>query len=142
MQAEKTIRILLIEPGKHPRLVEVEHTNDRFNALVDGWYSATYPWEDLVALIFDDDGKCREGPLPNRMLEDYDLLVGPVFICGLGEEEFISISDELALKYAEKFWMPEAFLRIGDGLLVIRDDDGSVPTMDALLKGGADDGEV
>ena len=141
MSVAETIRVLLIEPGKHPRLVNVTG-NQEMNALVQGWFSATYPWDDPVALVFDDDGKCKEGPLPNRMLEDYDLLVGPVFICGLGEEDFISITDELALKYAEKFWMPEAFLRTSKGLVVFRDDDGSVPTMEALLRGGADNGCV
>ena len=104
MAAER-IRVLLIEPGRHPRFAEVTGSAE-MNRLVGGWFSATFPWDDPVALVFDDDGKFKADTLPNRMLEDYDLLVGPVFICGLGEEDFISITDELALKYARKFWMP------------------------------------
>lgn len=140
MGAEK-IRVLLIEPGRHPRLTEAAG-NEEMNALVQGWYSATYPWDDPVALIYDDDGKCKEGVLPNRVLEDYDILVGPVIICGIGTEDFISISDELALKYARKFWMPEAFIRTEAGVLAIRDDDGTEPTLELLLGGDTDDGDL
>ena len=140
MAADKTIRVLLIEPGTHPRLVEVAHELENLQALVGGYIEAVYPWDDPVALVCDEEGKCKSDTRPNRMLEDYDQLVGPVFICGLGEEDFASITDELALKYAEKFWMPETFIRTGAGLLVIRDDDGTTPTLEALLEGGADDG--
>ena len=140
MAADKTIRVLLIDPGKHPRIVEVEHKLENLQALVGGYIEAVYPWDDPVALVCDEEGKCKSDTLPNRMLDKYDQLVGPVFICGLGEENFASITDELALKYAEKFWMPETFFRTGAGLLVIRDDDGTTPSMEALLEGGTDDG--
>ena len=121
------IRVLLVEPHKHPRLVEVEHTLENLQALVGGDIAASYPWEDRVGLVYDDDGKCKEGSEANRALEDYDVLVGPFFICGLGIEDFTSISDELALKFAEKFWMPETFLMLPGGLMVIREDDGTLP---------------
>ena len=121
------IRVLLVEPHKHPRLVEVEHTLENLQALVGGDIAASYPWEDRVGLVYDDDGKFKEGNEANRALEDYDVLVGPFFICGLGVEDFASISDELALKFAKKFWMPETFLMLPGGLMVIREDDGSQP---------------
>jgi hypothetical protein len=37
------------------------------------------------------------------------------------------LPDDLALKFAEKFWMPESFLRLLDGLMVVREDDGTQP---------------
>ena len=121
------IRVLLVEPGKHPRLVEVEHTLQNLRKLVNGDIEAVYPWADLIGLVCDDEGKLKRDTLPNRVLEDYDLLVGPFFLCGLGEEDFISISDELALKYAKKFWMPEQFSRTPKGMVVFRQDDGTEP---------------
>ena len=121
------IRVLLVEPHKHPRLVEVGHTLENLQALVGGDIAASYPWEDRVGMVYDDDGKFKEGNEANRALEDYDVLVGSFFICGLGMEDFASISDELALKFAKKFWMPETFLMLPDGLMVIREDDGSQP---------------
>ena len=124
---KETIRVLLVEPHKHPRLVEIKHTLENLQGLVGGDIAASYPWDDLVGLVYDDDGKYKEGNEPNRALEDYDLLVGPFFICGLGSEDFASISDELALKFAAKFWMPESFLVMEDGLVVFREDDGTEP---------------
>ena len=106
-----TIRVLLVEPQKHPRLVEVEHTLENLQGLVGDWLAASYPWDDPVGLVYGDNSKIRGDTEPNRMLEDYDVLVGPFFICGLGTEDFTSIPDDLALKYAKKFWMPEQPMR-------------------------------
>ena len=122
-----TIRVLLVEPQKHPRLVEVEHTLENLQGLVGDWIAASYPWDDPVGLVYGDNSKFRGDTEPNRMLEDYDVLVGPFFICGLGTEDFTSIPDDLALKYAKKFWMPERFLKLSDGLIVTREFDGTEP---------------
>ena len=121
------IRVLLVEPGKHPRLVEVEHTVQNLQKLVGGYLQAVYPWSDYLALVCDDEAKLKRGTLPNRILEDYDLLEGSFFICGLGEEDFTSISDEMALKYAKKFWMPEAFVRANGAFVIIKEDNGTEP---------------
>ena len=122
-----TIRVLLVEPQKHPRMVEVEHTLENLQGLVGDWIAASYPWDDPVGLVYGDNSKFRGDTEPNRMLEDYDVLVGPFFICGLGTEDFTSIPDDLALKYAKKFWMPERFLKLSDGLIVTREFDGTEP---------------
>ena len=124
---KETIRVLLVEPQKHPRLVEVEHTLANLQGLVGDWIAASYPWDDPVGLVYGDNSKFRGDTEPNRMLEDYDVLVGPFFICGLGTEDFTSIPDDLALKYAKKFWMPERFLKLSDGLIVTREFDGTEP---------------
>ncbi len=131
---KKMIRVLLIEPHKYPRLVEFEHTLENLQVLVGGHIGASFPWSDPVAIVFDDDGKFKEGNEANRMLEDYDLLVGRFFICGIDTDDFTSISDDLALKYANKFWMPEAFLRAPEGLFVLHDDNGTKPGRDFLEK--------
>lgn len=124
---KEMIRVLLVEPLEHPRLVEVEHTLENLQWLVGGYIAASYPWNDPVGLVYDDEGKFKCGSVPNRMLEDYDVLVGPFFICGLGAEDFTSIPDDLALKYAKKFWKPERFLMLSDGPMVFSKDDGTEP---------------
>ena len=120
--AEK-IRILLIEPLERPRLVEIEHTLEKLHEIVGGYIQAVYPWDDPVAVVCDDEGKFKGYP-GNRVLEDedgnpYDLLVGTFFICGLTEDDFGSISDELAEKYTKMFENPEMFMRTLDGHMVM-----------------------
>ncbi len=45
------IRVLLVEPHKHPRLIEFEHTLENLQALVGGHIAASFPWPDPVAIV-------------------------------------------------------------------------------------------
>ena len=63
------------------------------------------------------NGKLMGLPL-NRALWDedglmYDVIAGTFLVVGLGEEDFVSLSPELAQKYEEEFHQPEAFLPLG-----------------------------
>ena len=130
--AEK-IRMLEIAPLERPKLIEVEHTLEILQELVGGTLQAVYPWdEDPVCVLCDDEGKIKGYPA-NRVLEDengepYDILVGTFYVCGLGREDFVSISDELADKYAEKFKHPEMFFRTeNDRVIMVRMGSGEKP---------------
>lgn len=129
--AEK-IRVLLVEPGEAPRLVTVEHTLENLQALAGGYIQAVYPWDDPVGLICDEDGIANGKPLNRALLDEegnpYDIIKGTFFICGLGEEDFASISDGMAEKYTERFRWPEMFTRTLDGHVVwIRLEPGMKP---------------
>ena len=125
------IRVLLVEPGEKPRLLEIDHTLAELQKLVGGYIAATYPYEDLVAVVFDDNGMAKGYP-PNRLLCDedgnpYDILKGTFFITGLSHDDFASISDELAEKYTQLFYWPEVFARIGDHVIWFKDQPGAKP---------------
>ena len=83
-----------------------------------------------IAIVYNDDGKLMGLPL-NRALWDedglmYDVIAGTFLVVGLGEEDFVSLSPELAQKYEEEFHQPEAFLPLGRRLMVIPVPDESV----------------
>ena len=70
------------------------------------------------------EGKLEGLPL-NRALrtedgEIYDIIAGNFFICGLGEENFCSLSPELAEKFKEEFKHPEKFVRIAGKILAVK----------------------
>ena len=96
-----------------------------------GSIGASYPFaDDPVAIVYNDDAKLMGLPL-NRALWDedglmYDVVAGTFLVVGLGEEDFISLSPELAQKYEEYFHQPEAFLPLGRRLMVIPVPDESV----------------
>ena len=119
------ITVLVVAPLDTPKLVTIDHTLENMQKLVGGNIAATYPWEDLVGLVHADDGIALGYPL-NRMLTDgagevYDIVHGTFFLCGLGRDNFISIPDDLAKKYAEKFKYPELFFRtLDDHVLAVR----------------------
>ena len=55
-----------------------------------------------------------------------DVIAGTFLVVGLGEEDFVSLSPELAQKYEEEFHQPEAFLPLGRRLMVIPVPDESI----------------
>ena len=73
--------------------------------------------------VYHDEGKLMGLPL-NRALRDedgqmYDAVAGTFLVVGLGKEDFASLTPELAQKYEQLFHQPEAFLKLGNRLLVL-----------------------
>ena len=121
------IKVLLVPPQERPRLVTVEHTLENLQGLVGGYLQALYPFNDPVAIVADEEGMINQKPA-NRVLraadgKAYDFLKGTFFICGLGEEDFTSLSNELAEKYMEMYREPEYFLRVKGGHVMMLKGD-------------------
>ena len=128
---ENTLSVLKIAPGQYPQQVEIDNDLKALQQAVGGSIGASYPFaDDPVAIVYNDDGKLMGLPL-NRALWDedglmYDVIAGTFLVVGLGEEDFVSLSPELAQKYEEEFHQPEAFLPLGRRLMVIPVPDESV----------------
>ena len=115
--------VLAVLPEKAPERMDLDGSLESMQAFVGGTIQAVYPFSDPVAIVCNDEGKLMELE-HNRALRDddgnvYDILCGPFFICGLGEEGFASLPEELLRKYAQRFQHPELFLRIGESLMVV-----------------------
>ena len=122
-QTENTLSVLKIAPGQYPQQVEIDNDLKALQQAVGGSIGASYPFEDPVAIVYNDDGKLMGLPL-NRALRDengemYDAVAGDFLVVGLGEEDFASLTPELAQKYEQLFHQPEAFLKLGNRLLVL-----------------------
>ena len=121
--AENTLSVLKIAPGQYPQQVEIDNDLKALQQAVGGSIGASYPFEDPVAIVYNDDGKLMGLPL-NRALRDengqmYDAVAGDFLVVGLGEEDFASLTPEMARKYEQLFHQPEAFLKLGNRLLVL-----------------------
>ncbi len=114
----KEITVLDIEPLNPPRLVTIPHTLEAMNALVEGSIACTYPWEDLIGLVHNDNA-IAEGAAPNRVVGN-QIVYGPFFLAGLGEEDFTDIPLDLVEKYSRLFSAPEVFIPTPEGLAVIK----------------------
>ena len=104
------MKIVLVEPGKEAREAEITGSLREMQKLVGGLIQTMYLWEDPVALVCNDEGKILGMPL-NRVLEDYDVIAGPFFICGIEGDHFCSLTEEQAKTYLEKFRQPELIYR-------------------------------
>lgn len=116
--------VLAVMPGKAPERMELDGSLQSMQDFVGGNIQAVYPFTDPVAIVCNDEGKLL-GLGYNRALRDddgniYDILCGPFFVCGLGEENFASLPEDLLKKYAQHFQHPELFLRIGESLMVVQ----------------------
>lgn len=110
--------VLIIEPEMIPRIASIGNDLKSLQQIVGGLIEATYPYDDPVAIICNEEGKILGLPL-NRKLEDYDIIAGTFIICGLSEDNFDSLTPELMNKYYNKFFQPELFLRMGNKILGI-----------------------
>ena len=120
-QNENTLSVLKIAPGQYPQQVEIDNDLKALQQAVGGSIGASYPFADPV--VYNDDGKLMGLPL-NRALRDengqiYDAVAGTFLAVGLGEEDFASLTPEMVQKYEQLFHQPEAFLKLGNRLLVL-----------------------
>lgn len=122
-EKEKTIDVLLVEPGQYPRLTSIGNDLHSLQKAVGGDIEAIYPYDDPIAIVCAEEGKINGEPL-NRAIRDedndiVDIIAGTFFVCGLGEEDFASLPKELQEKYEDKFHQPESFLKLGSRIMAI-----------------------
>ena len=122
-EKEKTIDVLLVEPGQYPRMTSIGSDLHSLQKAVGGDIEAIYPYDDPVAIVCAEEGKIN-GETLNRAIRDedgdiVDIIAGTFFVCGLGEEDFASLPKELQEKYEDKFHQPESFLKLGSRIMAI-----------------------
>ncbi len=150
MQDKSKIDVLLVKPGEFPQPVQIGTELEALQQAVGGNIEVTYPFDEPVCIVCNEEGKLSGLPM-NRALHDedgrtYDVLVGDFLVVGLGEEDFTSLSPELMEKYEKVFHTPEAFVKMGRGLMVLPIDDETVKSnmreKDAPKKDSPDHGAI
>ena len=124
IEAEKGMTVVACYPGKTAQVIEIEGGLEGMQKFVGGFIEAVYPFDDPVAIVCNEEGKLN-GMKPNRALytedgEMFDIVAGPMFVCGLGEENFASLQGELLEKYLDKYKHPEVFVKIGHDVLAMK----------------------
>lgn len=103
------MKVVIVKPYERAKICEIEGTLSSMQKLVGGRIEAVYYFRDAV-LVCNDEGKINNMPF-NRMIFDdegnlIDIIAGPFFICGQGDEDFTSLTDEQAIYYKKKFLIP------------------------------------
>lgn len=88
------MKVLIVEPMKPCYVREVSGLKD-MQEVVGGDIEATYPFEDLVAVVFNANGKGLGLP--------YDIVCGTFFLAGLGAEDFVSLTEEQIRRYKKLY---------------------------------------
>ena len=63
------MKILVVEPGKHPYEKEIEGTLKEMQKIVGGRIQALYPFRDEVGVVCNDDGISLQMPF-NRKIDE------------------------------------------------------------------------
>ena len=122
IEPEEKISVVLLEPGKYPKLVEIEDTLEAMQETVDGYIEEYMPFDDEVAIVCNEEGKVNGLPLNRAVYGEnkaiLDVIAGKFFIAyaPIESEKFQSMPKELARKYLEKFKYPERFYQTENGI--------------------------
>ena len=110
---EKVIKVLKIEPGKLPKVVELKNELTALQEAV----SIGADYRGLIEIVSLDEKTClllnEEGKLiglkPNRRL-GWDILCGVFYVVGQnGDGDLCSLDERRLAEYAERFMVPETF---------------------------------
>lgn len=119
------MKVLLLEPGKIARAAEIEHTLNSMQSVVGGIITVVYPFEAAVGVVANDEGLLLGLPL-NRKLSEEVIIAGTCFICGLGEEDFTDLPNDLMERYRQQFYYPQVFAKIDDEIIGVPYDPEKV----------------
>ena len=106
------MKILIVEPGKHPYEKEIEGTLKEMQEIVGGPIQAIYPFRDKVGVVCNDEGLMLRMPF-NRKVDEDCYIFGTFFVCGLGAEDFTSLPEKLMEKYRQRFYSPQIYTTSG-----------------------------
>lgn len=97
------MNVLVVEPGYLPYEKEIDDLPD-MKKLVGGPIQAIYPFREPVALVCNEEAHYQRAEF-NRAIPErsYGGIFGTFFVCGLGEESFISLTPEQMNTYRERF---------------------------------------
>lgn len=96
------MRVLVVEPEVLPYEKEINGLEE-MQATVGGLIDAIYPWEDLAAIVCNDEAILLDMPFNRSVEGGYGGVFGTFFVCGVGEEDFCSLTPEQMKVYKEKF---------------------------------------
>lgn len=118
------MKCIKVEPKKRPEVIDIESDLESLQKAVDGFIEVMYPWDDLVGIVCNEEGKINGMEL-NRAITDesgniFDIVAGTFLVVGLTDDDFGDLSDELIDKYLKRFESPEEFVRINGRIIAVK----------------------
>lgn len=111
------MNVLMVEPGYAPYEKELNGLEE-MQAAVGGLIQAIYPFEELVAVVCNEEGLINGMEFNRSMPGGYEGVCGPFFVCGLEGENFCSLTPEQVKIYKKMFHKAELLVAAGKGGLV------------------------
>ena len=110
----ETMTVLLVEPEKYPRPVEIGTDLEDLQKAVGGYIEVTYPFDENVGIVMNEEGKLEGLPL-NRALRDDE-----------GQIYDVVLTPDQMQKFEQQFHQPEVFIHMGKGVMALPMPDEAV----------------
>ena len=105
------MNVLVVEPGILPYEKEINGLEE-MQAVVGGYIEAIYPYEDMVAIVCNEEGLINDLPFNRSMDGGYGGVFGTFFVCGLTEDSFGPLSPEQVKHFKDRFKNAEILLGV------------------------------
>ena len=114
------MNVLVVEPGHLPYEKEINGLHEE-QAVVGGLIQPIYPYEEAVAIVCNEEGLINGLPFNRSVPGGYGGVFGTFFICGLGEENFTSLTSEQIKRFKKEFSKAEMLIGVdGDQLITLK----------------------
>ena len=110
---ENYIKVLMVKPMEHPKVVTIPNNITTFNHLVslDNYYTCDAEIlliESYIGILRNSEGSLLNLK-GNRKVND-EIIAGTFFVVGFDEHGFISsLTDDNIQKFSERFWEIEEY---------------------------------
>ena len=108
--AIEQMTVLVVEPGYAPYEKTIPNTLEAKQELVGGLITAIYPYEEMVAIVANDEGILLNMEFNRSVEGGYGGVFGSFFVCGLTEDSFCSLPPDQIERFKEKFHKAEILL--------------------------------
>lgn len=113
--------VLVVEPGYAPYEKTIPNTLEAKQELVGGLITAIYPYEEMVAIVANDEGILLDMEFNRSVEGGYGGVFGPFFVCGLTEDDFCSLPPDQIERFKKKFHKAELLLGVrGNDLVTLK----------------------
>ena len=100
---DNKITVLVVPPLKDPYIKEIDTGLESLQKEVGGNIEVTYPFDDNVGIICNEEGKINGMELNRALYDDngkmYDIIAGTFLVAGLGDENFISLTKSRRINF-------------------------------------------
>lgn len=129
----EVLTVLCVRPNNYPEIVTIGSELQDLQNGVGGMIEVTYPFDEPVGIICNEEGKINGLPL-NRAIRDEqgevtDIIAGNFLVVGLTEDGFRSLTPEEGKKFEAEFHQPETFVKMGKSIQAIPIADEMVKEM-------------
>lgn len=138
IETPEVLDVLLVSPGEHPKTVRIGAELEDLQSAVGGNIECVYPFDEMVGLIVNEEGKFNGSSLNRALYSEegklIDIIAGDFLVVGLTEDSFGSLTENQMKHYEQKFHQPETFVKMGKSIMVLPIPEAEVKRREAVRR--------